>query len=186
MNVPHLVGAAWYLDFNSIKVQFEHKFICYVFFLVCDFNSIKVQFEQPSIISISRWIIFQFHKGTIWTYYEYEGYSENGDFNSIKVQFERMKTMLEEELIKTFQFHKGTIWTWWFCCLLPSICLFQFHKGTIWTARPSSSVLPLMTFQFHKGTIWTEFCSEQEITRLHFNSIKVQFEHSSLPCPSIR
>ena len=120
-----------------------------------DFNSIKVRLEQSTVLSISLYQKFQFHKGTIRTAEIYE-YERN---------------------ITRFQFHKGTIRT-----LLNNLMFivqpnfnsikvrleplfrvwrtwrrpFQFHKGTIRTAQGAQGYARERTFQFHKGTIRTQ------------------------------
>ena len=61
------MGAAWYLDFNSIKVQLELSNDSECYESKVDFNSIKVQLELNFVFSV---LIHFFY------------------FNSIKVQLE--------------------------------------------------------------------------------------------------
>ena len=67
-----------------------------------------------------------------------------------------MKTMLEEELIKTFQFHKGAIRTGCF----------------------RASEIAKNLFQFHKGAIRTREYAVIRAQQYYFNSIKVRLELS--------
>ena len=101
--------------------------------------------------------IFQFHKGTIWTHFRPRSATLNYHFNSIKVQF---------ELYRCRQ-----------CFLLRH---FNSIKVQFEPTRFSRQIR-LPTFQFHKGTIWTLITHQHQETRPpNFNSIKVQFErHNS-------
>ena len=92
-------------DFNSIKVQLEPAHGQGDACQECHFNSIKVQLEL-GIGGLTQWVFneFQFHKGTIRTYYNI-------------YQFRHIK----------FQFHKGTIRTIQRCFL----SLFEIYFNSI-------------------------------------------------------
>ena len=80
--------------------------------ILIDFNSIKVQLKlQISIPLYVSDILFQFHKGTIKTFYEYLLHHHHLHFNSIKVQLKLPKRETEKASVFQFQFHKGTIKT---------------------------------------------------------------------------
>ena len=61
-----------------------------------------------------------------------------------------------------------------------SIIAFQFHKGAIRTDVVGITLHVVALFQFHKGAIRTEIEDAFLLAELHFNSIKVRLEHSSL------
>ena len=54
-----------------------------------NFNSIKVQLELKIVIKVLIYALFQFHKGTIRTFYDFDNDFVDKNFNSIKVQLER-------------------------------------------------------------------------------------------------
>ena len=58
---------------------------------------------------------------------------------------------------------------------------FQFHKGTIRTEQDGCMLQHLTAFQFHKGTIRTLHLLHLLLVFLHFNSIKVRLEPTTLP-----
>ena len=122
-----------------------------------NFNSIKVQLELVRLhIPFLGSRSFQFHKGTIRTFPCRDVYYVMRYFNSIKVQLEQPKTDART-----------------------SVFIFQFHKGTIRTPDTLPFRLLPLIFQFHKGTIRTLHRPRQRLSCHHFNSIKVQLEHTS-------
>ena len=109
-----LVPANW--NFNSIKVQLEHKGLWAEQERLSYFNSIKVQLEQRLYLRWQEVTSFQFHKGTIRTFYFIIIILRFFYFNSIKVQLELTAEILRI-LLYRFQFHKGTIRT-----MIPTWC----------------------------------------------------------------
>ena len=75
---------------------------------------------------------FQFHKGTIKTVAACFKLRTIGNFNSIKVRL-KLAGVDEDVLIHQFQFHKGTIKTIKVLIYALTLIGFQFHKGTIKT-----------------------------------------------------
>ena len=55
------------------------------------FNSIKVQLELDDAHHALLLTVFQFHKGTIRTFYDFDNDFIDKNFNSIKVQLELIK-----------------------------------------------------------------------------------------------
>ena len=75
--------------FNSIKVQLKLATLDSSMMSLRYFNSIKVQLKLEQLGPECHHILFQFHKGTIKTYYSQDGTTPQS----------------------VFQFHKGTIKT---------------------------------------------------------------------------
>ena len=97
-------------DFNSIKVRLEREPITIPCLPSIYFNSIKVRLEPNSHGSKSKFLGFQFHKGTIRTRLPQRNIPFRLYFNSIKVRLELMPIIFWLKAL-LFQFHKGTIRT---------------------------------------------------------------------------
>ena len=121
-----------------------------------NFNSIKVRLElKVNEIGKVLKYKFQFHKGTIRTFYGAFGDNRIINFNSIKVRLEL---------------------TYFSTCFISS--KFQFHKGTIRTSRINVHGTEKAEFQFHKGTIRTDLIEGVQTANQYFNSIKVRLERT--------
>ena len=102
-------------------------------------RSLRFQFHKGTIRTFYLFALrflcrlFQFHKGTIRTPLRVTPRLYLANFNSIKVQLEPSIPMKNTSLCFLFQFHKGTIRTFFFCMNAFPKQLFQFHKGTIRT-----------------------------------------------------
>ena len=123
--------------------------------------------------------IFQFHKGTIWTWSRYIHIHNFRYFNSIKVQLEPYVDLASWLSLMNFNSIKvqlerlddG-------CCrlLLPhfnsiKVQLEHLSHRNLFTAK---------VFQFHKGTIRTFDVIKLILEFAHFNSIKVQLEQTRI------
>ena len=99
-------------NFNSIKVQLEHRWACSAKLLQMLF-----QFHKGTIrtmygnVHVTHDILFQFHKGTIRTPILRRTERLRSNFNSIKVQLELPDHYCLVRQLFQFQFHKGTIRT---------------------------------------------------------------------------
>ena len=101
--------------------------------LCCYFNSIKVQLEPAlATVQLRGLTPFQFHKGTIRTYYNI-------------YQLRHIK----------FQFHKGTIRTQVLRLLITARWHFNSIKVQLEQQYQKHYVYAQRGFQFHKGTIRT-------------------------------
>ena len=119
-----------------------------------DFNSIKVRLERTEQGRTEVYHPFQFHKGTIRTFFP----------------------CCLCPWLQPFQFHKGTIRTCSQNSPLYRLDIFQFHKGTIRTIDNDQFMIGSFIFQFHKGTIRTWLLLRIMLLILNFNSIKVRLE----------
>ena len=144
------------MNFNSIKVRLELIDAVDTAHQNTNFNSIKVRLELAALIHSTQLAQFQFHKGTIRTFWSSDRGGAERDFNSIKVRLEPNGGATAP----------------------PEAQSFQFHKGTIRTLRGRRGLTCDMRFQFHKGTIRTmcDWCTFQILS--YFNSIKVRLELS--------
>ena len=145
---------------------------------------------------ITKFWLFQFHKGAIRTRISTSQKYEIVYFNSIKVRLEPL-TYDVADASTAFQFHKGAIRT----IMRIFICssqinfnsikvrlelkkqiqryedeIFQFHKGAIRTNTRYQLFVPSIIFQFHKGAIRTYYNVYDYFCFANFNSIKVRLE----------
>ena len=146
---------------------------------------------------ITKFWLFQFHKGAIRTRISTSQKYEIVYFNSIKVRLEPL-TYDVADASTAFQFHKGAIRT----IMRIFICssqinfnsikvrlelkkqiqryedeIFQFHKGAIRTDHPLNYIKYILIFQFHKGAIRTKLKPVCFLVAMrYFNSIKVRLE----------
>ena len=98
------------LNFNSIKVRLELIDAVDTAHQNTNFNSIKVRLELAALIHSTQLAQFQFHKGTIRTFWSSDRGGAERDFNSIKVRLE-LYVRSALAIVAKFQFHKGTIRT---------------------------------------------------------------------------
>ena len=146
------------MNFNSIKVRLKHSIFIQAL-LNRNFNSIKVRLKHNDPNSLKSTSTFQFHKGTIKTYF---------------------LTCYSAQPLE-FQFHKGTIKT---IVILIIILSNQKNFNSIKVRLKPGICHHVSNFNLYFNSIKVRLkrptFSSDEFCVLDFNSIKVRLKHSNL------